>query len=349
MDFKENGQIINPLNYPKWDELLLSTRGYSFFHTSNWARVLSEAYHYNPVYFALINTANFLILIPCMDMKSFFSGRKGVSLPFSDYCEPIVAEKVSFKDVLNHLIQYGKKAGWKFFEIRGGSNSLHECPHSSYYYSHTLDLAEKNEGQLFSNFRSNTRRNIKKAMKEGVEVKICQSHESVKEFYRMNCITRKKHGLPPQPYSFFDKLHAHVISKNLGLVALASYSNRNIAGALFCHFGGKAIYKYGASDISYQHLRANNLIMWEAIRWYAQKGYESFCFGKTDPQHKGLLQFKKGWGAREHIIKYYKYDLRNDLFVTENSMVSGFHNKIFNNMPMPLLKITGKLFYKYMG
>ena len=50
-----------------------------------------------------------------------------------------------------------------------------------------------------------------------------------------------------------------MISIENGFVALASYSNRVVAGAVFFHFGSKAIYKYGASDRNYQHLRANNL------------------------------------------------------------------------------------------
>jgi hypothetical protein len=89
--------------------------------------------------------------------------------------------------------------------------------------------------------------------------------------------------------------------------------------------------------------------MWEAIKWYCQNGYKSFCFGKTEPEHKGLLQFKNGWGTKEHIIKYYKYDLRNDVFINGDSLVTGVHNKVFSKTPVPLLKIVGTLFYRYMG
>ncbi len=101
--------------------------------------------------------------------------------------------------------------------------------------------------------------------------------------------------------------------------------------------------------MKFQQLRANNIVMWQAIKYYCQNGYKNFCFGKTEPEHKGLLQFKKGWGASEHLIKYYKYDLTDDKFVKESSLVSGVHNKVFHNTPIPILKIFGNLFYKYMG
>lgn len=61
---------------------------------------------------------------------------------------------------------------------------------------------------------------------------------------------------------------------------LASFKGTIIAGAIYFHFGEKAVYKYGASDVKYQQLRPNNLVMWEAIRLYCQNGYKSFCFGR---------------------------------------------------------------------
>jgi len=55
----------------------------------------------------------------------------------------------------------------------------------------------------------------------------------------------------------------HVISRDHGDVVLASFNEKVIAGAVYFDFGEKAIFKYGASDRAYHHLRPNNLIMWE--------------------------------------------------------------------------------------
>ena len=130
---------------------------------------------------------------------------------------------------------------------------------------------------------------------------------------------------------------------------LASYKEKTIAGAVYFHFGSKAIYKYGASDKTYQHLRANNLVMWEAIKWYSMNGFESFSFGRTDPGAKGLRQFKAGWGTNETIIKYYTYDLKKKDFIKRESHVSETYNTLFKAMPISLLKMVGSLFYKHMG
>ena len=341
-------EIINPLQHRGWNDLLISAPGYSFFHSESWARVLYESYRYNPLYFTLVDKDKLLALIPVMEIKSILTGRRGVSLPFSDYCEPIIAQNIQFQDMMNYVIGYGKKAGWKSLELRGGKSFQPGSIPCYYYYSHSLDIEQKEE-QIFANFRNNTQRNIRKAVREDVDVKICNSLDSIREYYRLHCMTRKGKGLPPQPYNFFRKIYDHIISKNMGFVFLATYNNRNIAGAVYFHFGEKAIYKFGASNRTYQHLRANNLVMWEAIKWYSQNGYKNLCFGRTEPENNGLRQFKIGWGTKEQIINYLKYDLRTDAYVQENQHIKPLHNKIFKMMPMLSLKIIGSLLYKHMG
>lgn len=351
-------QVVNPLEFPDWDKLVLSTPDYSFFHSSTWARVLYESYGYRPLYFTLIDEGRLLASIPCMEIKSIITGKRAVCLPFTDYCEPIFPPTLekegeglenSLSMVLNTLISYGKKAKWKSLELRFGVSPLQQILPSYTYYGHTLDISGK-EDEIFSSFRNSTKRNIKKAIKEGVKVRVLNSLDSIREFYRLNCITRKAHGLPPQPYIFFEKIYEHVLSKNKGFVVLASYDNTCIAGAIYFHFGEKATYKYGASDRDYQHLRANNLVMWEAIKWCSQNGYKRFCFGRTEPDNNGLLQFKRGWGSDERILNYYKYDMKSETFVSDTShLLSGVHNKVVHNMPIPLLRITGSVLYKHIG
>jgi len=341
-------EILNPLEYPNWDDLLLTNENYSFFHTSAWARVLSESYRYTPLYFTAIDNSKLSALIPVMEINSFLTGRRGVSLPFTDYCAPIVPDEAQFNEMITRIIEYGKKARWKYIEWRGGETYFQGIEPSLSYYGHALALTP-GEHEIFAGFRDSTKRNIKKAIKEGVDAKISNYSEALKAFYQLHCNTRKYHGLPPQPYSFFDKIYEHIISKEEGFVVLASYQKRTIAAAVFFHFGEKAIYKYGASDKAYQHLRANNLVMWEAIRWSAQNGLQSFNFGRTEPENDGLLQFKRGWATSEKMINYYKYDFEKESFINERSKVTGFHNRVFSITPIPLLRFVGSMLYKHIA
>jgi lipid II:glycine glycyltransferase (peptidoglycan interpeptide bridge formation enzyme) len=145
---------------------------------------------------------------------------------------------------------------------------------------------------MLKRFRSSTKRNIKKALREKVTVGKYNSPEAIAAFYRLNCMTRKNHGLPPQPISFFNRIFDFVISQNKGDVFLAHYRNKIIAGAVYFHMGRKAIYKYGASKPRYLNVRANNLVMWEAIKFYGRNAKETGLHTRIfELMSVGLLKF----------------------------------------------------------
>ena len=340
-------EIINPLDFPDWDELLLTTEDYSFFHSSSWARVLYDSYKYKPLYFSSIENDTLSVLVPMMEVKSLLTGRRGVSLPFSDHCRPIIPDEKNCQEIMAAIVDYGRRAGWRYIEWRDAENCFKGRKTSSSYIGHILELQE-NDQDLLSAFRNSTSRNIKKAVKKGVDVGLHYSMESIRIFYRLNNMTRKMHGLPPQPFYFFKNVYKHIILRKKGCVVLAFFDKKPVAGAVYFHIGDKAFFKYGASDSNYNHLRPNNLVMWEAIRWYAQNGFRHLSFGRTDPANEGLLQFKHGWGTREVNIKYYKYSLGEGAFVED-----GFRGResyvLFQKLPSPLLHLVGFLFYRHVG
>jgi len=284
-------------------------------------------------------------LLPLMEVKRPFSGRSGVSLPFTDHCKPIGTSNEEVEQVLKTAISLGKTSGWRYLDFRGnGCCFRHASPLTS-YYNHTLSL-NQDEQEVSSRFRASTRRNVIRAEEKGVRIRNAHSLKSVKKFYRLHCLTRKRHGLPPQPLQFFKNVYQHIIAQQKGQVFLASYAEKEIAGAIFFHFGRKAIFKYGASDKKYYHLRPNNLLMSEAINWYAHRTYESIDFGRTDLSNDGLLQFKRGWGAREQRINYYRFDTKKNEFV-QHSLVSENYQYIFKYLPTLVSRIVGKALYKY--
>ena len=340
-------QIINPLESPTWDETLLSFNDSTIFHTSNWAKVLSETYQYKPCYFIATKNGKMTALLPVMEIKSLLTGKRGVSLPFTDSCEVMGESAEAVGQMIEELRHYGKKKGWRYFELRGRKSILAEKKPHSFYYTHHLQLRSDEQG-LFSGFRDSNKRNIKKALKQGVQVRIDRSLDAVKRFYRLNCITRKHHGLPPQPFGFFRKIHEHIMSQNRGFVALATHGEHVIAGAVYFHFRDKAIYKYGASDRHYQNLRANNLVMWEAIKHLFENGFKTLDFGRTEPENEGLLQFKRGWGTSEHVLNYYRYDYAKETFSSDESGPKTSY-KVFKAMPVSVLRLLGALAYRHMG
>jgi len=349
-----NLQMVDPVEVDGWDDTVLKCPEHTFFHSQSWARALKEAYGYKPVYFvtpATDGSGRFARLLPMMDIDSFLTGRRGVSLPFTDSCRPVVPQREQeseFRDMLEAAAGYGRNAGWKYLEIRDGRNFPEHVSAYSSYYRCTSEFLE-NEELIFKQLQGSTKRNIRKAGRGGLSISVSNSLDSVLSYYKLHGLLRKRHGLPSQPLYFFKSIHKNVIYPGNGFVVLASYKGKPVSGAVFFHFGKKAVYKYGASDLAYQHLRGNDLVMWEAIRLLARNGFHSLCFGRTDMDNEGLRRFKSGWGTKESIIRYFKIDLKKDMLLREGKGASGLAKAVMSRLPVPALNIIGHLLYRHIG
>jgi hypothetical protein len=342
-------KVVNPLDIPNWEELILAFPEYSIFHSAPWSSVLSGSYNYQPLYFTLRDGSRVSAVVPLMEVDSRLTGKRGVSLPFTDSCEPMITEQVSFDEVFEQIKKEGQKRNWNFIELRGGENFLGPVQPFQTFYGHTLNL-DPGEKELRARFRTSTSRNMKKAFQSGVRVSMEKKSEAIEEYFRLHALTRKRHGLPPQPFKFFKNIFSQIIAQGKGIIALASYQQKVIAGAVFLFLKHKVIYKFGASDFKYQELRANNLVMGEALCWACREGFKDFDFGRTETDNPGLRQFKKGWGTQEREIKYFRYNLLCNAFVSESGRVnSRLSRQLFKILPKPILNILGRVFYRHMG
>lgn len=283
-----------------------------------------------------------------MEVDSWLTGRRGVSLPFTDECEPLCEDAGAFREIWRAALDHGRARAWKYLEIRGGRSLLGDAPASTSFWGHRINL-DVGEARLFEGLESPVRRAVRKAEKSGLTIEFSQDLGAVRAFYGLLCQTRRRHGVPPQPFSFFSNIQRHVLAQGLGRVVLARHGSMPVAGAIFFQFGGAAIYKFGASDETRQHLRANNLVMWEAIKSYSRQGCARLDLGRTSLGNEGLRRFKLGWGAQERRIDYARYDLRADRFVTAPDEAEGWHNRVFRLLPLPLSRLIGTVLYKHVA
>jgi len=87
--------------------------------------------------------------------------------------------------------------------------------------------------------------------------------------------------------------------------------------------------------------------MWEAVKWYLQKGVKKLHLGRTSVANEGLRRFKLGRGAGEEKIEYFKYDLRTNNFVTDTDEAFGWHNQVFQRLPLFVSRMAGNVLYKH--
>lgn len=337
---------LDPLRLPGWDAEASELPGASFFHGSAWARALAGAYGFTPLYFARRTDGRLDSILPLMEVRSRLTGNRGVALPFTDECAPLCAGADGFGEIWAAVLAHGRKRGWRYVECRGGLPLFPEGVASMSYFGHKLDL-RAGEARLLAGLDSSVRRSVKKAGQSGLSIEFSDSLAAVGDFYRLLRKTRKRHGLPPQPMAFFESIQRHILAPGKGVVVLARLGRQPVAGAVYFHFQKTVTYKFGASDEAFQHLRGNNLVMWEAIRHHARLGFETMDFGRTSMDNDGLRRFKLGWGAAERPVDYVRFNLRSGTFASSKDGTSGMHTRIFKLLPERLSGLIGALLYNH--
>ena len=340
-------RICDPVRNPGWDHLVALHRDAGCFHTSAWAKVLQQTYNHHPFYLRFSRGRRLTALVPLMEVRSPFTGRRGVCLPFSDTCEPLIFDRDAVDLVRDRVVRFAQERRWKHLEIRGGKLFQPASSSAATFYGHTLDL-RRHVDELSERFDSPVRRAIRKAERSNVSVLVGRSRQAVGDFYRLHVQTRRRHGLPPQPTSFFLNIYEHIIKPGLGFTVLAQRDSRPIAAAVFFRFGKNALYKYAASDKRLQEFRANNLVMWQGIQFLLCNGVEKLHFGRTECENDGLRRFKLSWDTQEEIINYYRVDPSGRQCLVPAPGNSGFHKRVFGKLPLVFNRLAGSILYPHL-
>jgi len=339
--------VLNPHSDPRWDLWVRTHPESTIFHSTAWAKVLSKTYSHKPMYLRFCRREEICALIPMMEVRSMITGRRGVCVPFSDRCAPLVFEHVETTPMIEALTDIARDRRWKYLEVRGSPDPQSLATPSVEFLGHRLSLAGGAE-EISRGFASSVRRAIRKAERGDLRVVVGQTREAVLAFYRLHCRTRKQHGAPPQPLSFFLNILEEIIKPGAGFVVLACQGSRPVAGAVFFHFEKRAIYKFGASVEDGRDTRANNLVMWEGIKSLVEMGCETLDFGRTSVANEGLRRFKLGWGTREERIEYYRFDPSAGAWMTGRDRASSFYNGIFSRLPLFCNRVAGAITYRHL-
>ncbi len=333
--------IVHPLEQSKWDEQLARHPDATLFHGTAWARVLCETYGHKPVYFCRFADGELKQLLAVMEVSSRLRGRRGVSLPFSDFCAPLSTDGEDLGALYDFAVEHGRERKWKYFETRGRFDQWQGAMPSLESFGHTLPL-EGGEEALFKGLNSAVRRGISKAEEAKIKIEFGNTIEFAQVYYELHCRSRKRSGLPPQPVEFFENIARHVFGSGHGFVAVARYEGRPVAAGVFFHEGNSALYKFGAGDHDFQQMRPSHLLMWEAIKHCAVGGFAELHFGCTSLLNDGVRHFNLGFGAREERVEYARYDLRRSAFVKNADRPDNRLNNAFRCLPLPLLRLAGR-------
>jgi CelD/BcsL family acetyltransferase involved in cellulose biosynthesis len=273
------------------------------YHHPAWTRTICETYGFQA--FALVLEAErdgMVAGVPIVALGGRVRGRRWVALPFTDSLPPLSTAALGTDQLARLFTSAAQEANVRTMEIRaplsppGGHERVRGV-------EHVLELSDADT--LHAGFESQVRRNIRKAERAGLTVRVAQDAEELTAaYFDLHAETRRRLGVPTQPRRLFEAMWRNILEPGLGFALLAHHRGRPVAGAVFLEWNGRIVYKYGASAQRFWPLRPNNLIFWTAIRRGCEHGARRLDFGRSDLDDEGLRAFKAGWGATEQPLVY---------------------------------------------
>lgn len=172
------------------------------------------------------------------------------------------------------------------------------------YAEHTsiLDLTSTEE-KLLSNMRQQTRYEIKRASKEGIEVTSSSSPSDLNLFYEIQVSTAKRQGFVPSTRRLLE-LQLETLGDNFKIYR-AEKNGQMLSMAIIISYGREADYYEGASTEAGRKLPGACAIQWRAIQDAKQAGIERYNFwgiaSSDNPKHRfaGVTTFKRGFGGED--------------------------------------------------
>jgi len=339
---------MDPLRDPRWPGFVDSHPKASAFHTPEWLQALGKTYGYRPLVFTSAPPGMPLTngIVFCQ-VDSWLTGRRLVSLPFSDHCEPLVGSAEELHEICGALRRDVEVENWKYIELR--PRVARPEPETGFqkgreFYLHGLDL-QASEEELFRSFHKDcVQRKVRRAEREALIYEEGRSERLLSKFYQLQLLTRRRHQLPPQPLGWFRNL-CDCLGESL-TIRVASKNGQPVASILTLRFKDCLVYKYGCSDSRFHNLGGMALLFWRAIQEAKRAGALYFDMGRSDCDNAGLLTFKEHWGCTRSPLSYWTYPAGPSQTVATGWQLQ-VAKQIFARVPDGLLTVAGKLLYRH--
>jgi CelD/BcsL family acetyltransferase involved in cellulose biosynthesis len=342
---------INPLQDRRWEQLLQANPGASVFHTASWLEALRRTYGYEPVAFTTSSPSDPITnaILFCR-VRSWLTGSRLVSVPFADHCQPLLECDKSRDELANFLPFITEQEHCDYIELRlldpeALSPVSHGLARSATFAYHWLDL-RPDAALLYSRFhKSCFQRKIRRAEREALAYATGSSDAMLRQFYALLVMTRRRHGVPPQPLAWFQNLRD--CFGDALQIRVAVFKERPIASIITLAHKNTVTYKYGGSDAGFHNLGAMPFLFWQTIQDAKAAGATDLDLGRSDTDGLGLIAFKDHMGAASRPLAYYRYPAD----AARPARLAGLMNyqKIAARLPSVVLKAAGNFLYRHIG
>jgi len=329
-----------------WLDYLESHSNATIFHHPAWIQLMEKSYGYRPYVLVFNKDDKIRAGVPFMEIRSLITGNRYVSLPYTDYCQPLYEDDLSLKILTDWFNEAFQNKKMPRIQLRWDYPTTGHIKNQKIYVNHAIQI-DSNPELVAKKLKRTHRQNIQTAINRGVVVDQGNQLEHLRSYYSLQLETRRRHGVPAQPWSFFNHLATTIFKQGLGFVMLAYYESKCIAGVVFLHWKHHLVAKYSASLEEAMILRPNNLLFWKGIEWGCNNGFSVFDFGRTEQSNQGLCRYKRGWGAEETELTYSIFS--NKPVHSGEDFSHKMMQSVIQKSPIWVCRLIGELLYRHFG
>lgn len=334
-------QCSNP---DEWDEFVRRNDGPPFTEWG-WGTVIESTYGHDRWYFLARVDGEVVGAAPLVHVASRLFGDQLVSTAFASRGSLVLGDDhrgAATRALLDRTRELADDLGADYVSLR--SRDLGEDPHPAFehrnrYVAYEVPL-EAGPDAVWDGLSSSRRTHVRQG-RENVSVRVGDSLEDLRTFYRLYLERMRGHGTPPHPFGFFRRVWEQFHDDGKLRLYLAEADGTPVNATLDLLSADWIYHWKEVSDYEYRDLDGGSLLVWEGMEWGAENGYERFDLGRTR-EGTGIYMYKKSFGGEKTWMDDYHYfpDGEGDLPDAEDDEYETA-KRVWRKLPLSVTRLVG--------
>ena len=338
-----------------WDNYVSAHPAGTIYHLSAWRAIFEQSFGYRSWLLVARDAASREVrgVLPLYLVPTPFA-RRLVSVPFRDRGGILWDTPEAFEALLQAAHRVADETGAPSVRLK----SLVEYPaqqasalgltESRYWIHSVVTLQQLTVTALWKAIGDKNRNMVRQAQRHGLACSQLEvTPDDLVRWHILHVATQKRLGIPPFPRAFFSTMSARLHpDSRLALFGVKRENDLRAAAIVLLH-RDTAIYAYSASSTERQHEGANDLLLFEVMRWLIERGFAVFDLGSDSPKQDSLLFFKRKWLAEQASIPHYFFGKNSHIDSSEKRY--DLARKCFRLLPTPVLASVGAAITRYFG
>ena len=286
----------------RWDQFVRAHASGTFFHLSEWKRVIERAFGHRTYYLNAERGPAVTGVLPLTHVKSLLFGSSLISNAFGVHGGPIAENTETLCKLEAEAVRLMDAIAVPVLELRDFSATRADWPSKKDLYAsfrRSLDPSvEHNLKSIPRKQRAMIRKGIKNKLKSEIDY-------GVERLYRILAESFRNLGTPVFSESYF-----HILRDEFSTcsdIVTVTCDGHAVASVLNFYFRDEVLPFYGGGVRAARALAATDFMYWEVMRRACERGYRNFDFGRSK-LGTGPFAFKRNWGFQP-IPLIYQYRL----------------------------------------